>query len=167
MTDINIHASEPAATVPLDPGTTAGLTALKSSLGDKGPAQFAATDASLAIVARGLAAAINDKTSQAKALAMNKASLLSSPLQVPVVKPSNLDSGIQGATGGLASIHTPDTAKLQQAAASASQVRDPSALQKFNSKQIDLTSNQIKKDISTLVNLLKTVNSLRKAIQST
>jgi hypothetical protein len=166
VTEINLHASDAPATNPLNASTVAGLQALMSSLGPKGPAQFAALAIALGKLASGIVAAINDRSSRAKTLASNKIALSQASLQTPTVKPPNLDGDIHTVSNGLSTINTSDTAKVQSAAAASSNVRDPSALQNFDSKQIGLITDRTRKEVSELSDMLKTVNALKKAVES-
>ena len=165
--DLNLHATAPSSTTPVDPATTVSLQLLKSGLGAKGPAQFVVLASALATLAKGVLAAINDKTDKASRLASNKANLTTSAIKTPTVKPPNLDGAVQTINSNLSAITTPDTAKVQKAASMASNVRNPDALTDFTKKRIDQVSDRTNKESDELVDLLRSVNGFKKQVEST
>jgi hypothetical protein len=159
-------ADEDAATI-VDPGTSAALTMLKTSYGDQGNAQFSALSDALDKLKEAMVAAINDKSAKLAKLPTNKTWLSETNLKIPSVKPADLNQTIITIVSILDGVFTPDTVKVQRAALLASNVRSPEDLSNFESAKIDQISNQTNQEISELNELLKSVNGLKKQVEST
>jgi len=168
QTDVDLHAGETPAATPTQSTTNDALVFLKNALGGSGTPTFGALSAALGILTKGLVAAIADRRAQVASMASNKLALTtSSTLKVPSVKLPDLDGAIRTITTTLATVNTPDTVKVNQAAAVASNVRGPSRLASFKSSVIDQVADETNQDVRTTGELLKSVQGVRNQVEST
>ncbi len=165
--NVNVHAGEETATAPTSTETASALRQKKANLGSRGDAEFIAFSAALSTLGKGIVAAINDKVSQSKTLADNKLSLSTSRLQSPTVKPPGLNEANRTVSANLSGITTEDTKTVQKSMGLASNVRDPSGLNEFESKSIDQENKILNEEINELSEALKVVNGLKKQVEST
>ena len=164
---IDLHASEAPASTKPQADTLSALRLLKLSMGVAGAGQFAALASALGVLAKGIVAAISDSRKQSKKLASNKLALSSAALQTPTVQPVGLSGSIRTVTSTLQGVNTMDTAKLNQAAAAATNTRNPSRLQDFEKDLINQISDESNQETRALGDHLKTVQGMREGVQST
>jgi hypothetical protein len=166
-TNVDIHASEAPAAAPTQPTTNDALTFLKNALGAAGASTFGALGAALGVLTTGLVAAIADRRKQVATMASNKLALTTSALKIPTVKPPDLSGATRTITTTLSTVNTPDTLKVNQAAAAAATVRSPDRLSSFKSAVIDQVADETSQDVHTLGELLKSVQGVRNQVEST
>jgi endonuclease YncB( thermonuclease family) len=164
--DVDVHAGETPAATPTQPTTNDALTFLKNALGAVGGATFTALSAALGVLTKGLVAAIADRRKQVATMASNKLALTTSALQVPTVKPPDLSGATRTITTTLATVNTPDTVKVNQAAAAAATVRNPDRLASFKSTVINQVADETNQDVRTMGELLKSVQGVRNQVES-
>jgi hypothetical protein len=166
--DIDLHASEPPAATPTQSTTNDALAFVKTALGASGNATFAALSAALGVLTTGLVAAIADRQVQVQTLATNKLALTTAaPLKVPTVKPPDLNGAIRTISSVTGSVNTPDMTKVNQAAATASSVRNPDRVAAFKATVIDQISDETNEEVHTMGDQLKAVQGVRNQVEST
>ena len=166
MAKLDLYSGLPAASNPMESATVNALNKWKADLGDKFPAQKAALDIALTVIATGLASAITDKSKQLAKMALNKAFLAGSSIQVPSIKPPDLSGAIQSVFTSLKGINTGDTTKISQGAQNANNVRGPEGLNEFLKKSMDQKEKNTQTQITDMKDQLKTVNGLKNQLNS-
>lgn len=155
------HVDEPSAKTQVTGQTKVAMTSLKKSIGAAG---MSALSASLDKISSSLTTSINSEARQLGEITKNSKALNSLKAKVPKVKNADVKDAINATGNALKGIVTPDTAKVQKAAAAANTQPDPTSLDGFTDGMSQFYVADSRERITSLNRSRADVEGLKQAV---